>query len=164
MYDIFNIYESLNLIKKVSKRKYQWLGLQQCLTTITAILESKNEDVNHEEKRITQSLKDLASCYLNFIVLSETAPMSMIGIAEKMIKEYSTFMTLKTLVRRLFDIFSVFKSIGLIKNVTLNTFRKTSAFYYVGTDQFRHHLNVLRERRKSDEKEGKKYQDLSSEE
>ena len=130
IYDIVNIFQSLQVIRKASKNNYIWRGLKEAVRTINNV-SSSNEIVLSDHSSKYKSLENLASRFLHIFV-TYSSPITLEEAAKLLISTEDCSLV-RTKLRRLYDIINVFKSIGLVQKVTIAS-RKT-AFRWMGTCQ-----------------------------
>lgn len=74
IYDIVNIFESLQVIRKVEKNKYLWRGLKKAVETIKTIVQLGEEYAIPCKRE--KSLENLAARFLRFFIAS-TVPVAL---------------------------------------------------------------------------------------
>lgn len=112
IYDIVNIFESLQVIRKVEKNKYVWRGLRKAVETIEAAQLGEAESVSDKREK---SLENLASRFLR-IFLAAKEPVVLESVSRVLMHTEDPVLV-KTKIRRLYDIVNVFKSIAIVQRV-----------------------------------------------
>jgi transcription factor E2F7/8 len=83
IYDIVNIFESLQVVHKASKNNYVWRGLRHAVATIAAIARTPHPLLSQHKKE--KSLENLAARFLQLFIAS-SAPMPLEDAAKVLIQ------------------------------------------------------------------------------
>lgn len=148
IYDIVNIFESLQVVRKAAKNNYVWRGLTQAVHTIAAIIESEGTRLPTTNKK-EKSLEILAARFLKLFISSES-PLTLEEAAKVLIQSEDSAMV-KTKIRRLYDIVNVFKSVGLVEKAHLNN--NKPGFRWLGVQRLEDIIQQKREQRKEEREE-----------
>ncbi|GIX87303.1 transcription factor E2F7 [Caerostris extrusa] len=138
LYDIVNVFESVDMLKKEAKNKYKWFGQTYLKSALYKIkLAAEHENVLAKLKFVFKKEKSLAIMSQRFLMLFLVSSSKVIslGVAAKVLNGFQKTersAQIKTQIRRLYDIANVLSSIGIIqKDVTVG---KKPAFKYIGPD------------------------------
>eukprot|EP00299_Pterocystis_sp_00344_P010001 c4374_g1_i1.p1 GENE.c4374_g1_i1~~c4374_g1_i1.p1 ORF type:complete len:521 (-),score=101.67 c4374_g1_i1:168-1730(-) len=135
IYDIVNVLESVQVLERMGKNRYAWLGLDNIPIGLERIQQEeavlKSSQLGFERRE--NSLGSLSRAFVRLFLRGETeyisledAAVHLLGCIDPKDKQQSA-----PKVRRLYDIANVFTSIGLIKKVKLSNSRKP-AFQWAG--------------------------------
>jgi len=128
IYDVVNVLESINIVGKIAKNTYRWIGLDSLPSSMEK-LKSLSTDIPNEKekegKRKDRSLGVLCQKFLRLFFTPEGGGIVTLEDAAKtLIKEEGSGQNLKTKIRRLYDIANILSSIHLIEKVQLPQSRK----------------------------------------
>jgi hypothetical protein len=145
IYDLINILTSIQMIERVSKGVYKWLGT----ASILGFLNSLPEFVNlSNDLKAEKSLSSMCYCFLSFMKSRQES--SIENAAESLTKSLPNTkpvnsITFRSKIRRLYDISKILATVGLIENLSEN---KKPIMKWVGSDNM---LKVVTEISNSNE-------------
>ncbi|KAM3143400.1 hypothetical protein pb186bvf_004461 [Paramecium bursaria] len=127
LYDIINILESVQVIKRKCKNQYLWMGFRKIMRTV----EMYQENVDSMDLACTKREKSLEVMAAGIIrMFLYGSKVWTLEEAASKLAEKNNLEKVKTKIRRLYDIANVFRSIGLIKKIHLSN--NKPAFEWVG--------------------------------
>lgn len=139
IYDIVNVLESVEVVKRKQKNSYSWCGLGKLPITLARMKEeavaaaaaeasdSQNTASDGGAKsteRKEKSLGLLSHKFIQMFLTSETSVVSMEEAAQRLLGDAEDEVRVKTKIRRLYDIANILSSLRLIEKTHMSESRK----------------------------------------
>jgi transcription factor E2F7/8 len=133
VYDIINIYQSLDIVKRLARKNYLWNGLGHFVTKLELLMEKTSNPCN-EPSQVHRPFEELTTDFIVFMSQSKSST-SLENAAEQFEENFGTAAkkTFKTKVRRLYDITNVLMSLGIVRKVRRNNRQE---FQWIGLEGF----------------------------
>jgi hypothetical protein len=131
IYDLINILTSIQMINRISKGVYKWLGTDSILNFLNSLPKFNNLK---ESLKIEKSLGSMCYCFLSFMKSNHES--SIETAAESLTKPLNkgkplNSITFRSKIRRLYDISKILATVGLIENLSEN---KKPIMRWVGSE------------------------------